>query len=146
MISFSVSEVFVNQPRANHGTSRVLAALHLPDEEKLPGAVMEYLARNAELETIRLSCLKETSARIAHEIEQDGSIKAILATHDAAIGGIWTNRHSGVRSVVVYSFEQAKRDIIATNANVIIVDPRDVGSYAFRRIVDFFVQERREGR
>ncbi len=121
-------------------SARVLIATHLPDAEAFPRSAREYLTRNAETTEIRLSCLKETSKRIAEEIANDKSLKVVLATHDAAIGAIWTNRLSGVRAVVAYTFEQAKRDLTATNANVLIVDPRDVGPYPLRQIVDYFLR------
>lgn len=120
-------------------TTRVLAATHLPAAERFPAAVMDYLTRNAETTEIRLDCLKETSKKIAEEVNKDKSLKVVLTTHDAAIGSIWANRLSGVRAVVAYTFEQAKRDLAATNANVLIVDPRDVGPYPFRQIVDYFL-------
>ena len=119
---------------------RVLAATHLPKEERFPVTVRDYLVRNAETTEIRLDCLKETTRRIAEELEKDKSLKVVLATHDAAIGSVWANRISGVRAVVAFSFEQAKRDLAATNANVAIVDPRDVGPYPFRQIVDYFLR------
>ena len=119
---------------------RVLAATHLPEKENFPATVREYLVRNAETQEIRLDCLKETTKRIAEELEKDKSLKVVLATHDAAIGSVWANRLSGVRAVVAFSFEQAKRDLAATNANVAIVDPRDVGPYPFRQIVDYFLR------
>lgn len=120
--------------------ARVLIATHLPDAEDFPRSAKEYLTRNAETTEIRLSCLKETSKRIVEEIAADKSLKVVLATHDAAIGSIWANRLSGVRAVVAYTFEQSKRDITAANANVLIVDPRDVGPYPLRRIVDYFLR------
>ncbi|MBP5622703.1 MAG: hypothetical protein J6X44_11890 [Thermoguttaceae bacterium] len=119
---------------------RVLAATHLPKEERFPVTVRDYLVRNAETTEIRLDCLKETTRRIAEELEKDKSLKVVLATHDAAIGSVWANRISGVRAVVAFSYEQAKRDLAATNANVAIVDPRDVGPYPFRQIVDYFLR------
>lgn len=118
----------------------VLIATHLPDDERFPQSVREYLSRNAEATEIRFSCLKETTRRIAEEVNNDKALKVVLATHDAAIGSIWANRLSGVRAVVAYTFEQTKRDIAATNANVVVVDPRDVGPYPFRQIVDYFIR------
>ncbi len=120
---------------------RVLIATHLPESERFPTSVREYLARNAETMEVRLDCLKETTGRIAEELKQDKELKAVLATHDAAIGSIWANRFSGVRAAVAFSFEQAKRDFSAANANVAIIDPNDVGVYQFRRIVDCFLRQ-----
>lgn len=118
---------------------RVLLATHLPKSERAPGSVREYLARNAETTEIRLDCLKETSNKIAEEVNKDKTLKVVLITHDAAIGSVWANRLSGVRAVVAFTFDQAKRDLAAANANVLIVDPRDVGPYPIRRIVDCFL-------
>lgn len=125
--------------RADEKGARVLVATHLPGAECFPIAVMNYLTRHAETTEMRFDCLKETTKRIAEELKKDESLKVVLTTHDAAIGSIWANRLSGVRAVVAYSFEQAKRDILATNANVLIIDTRDVGPYPFRRIVDYFL-------
>lgn len=122
-------------------STRVLIATYLPEAERFPSAVREYLERNAETTEIRSDCLKELTSQIADELNKDNSLKVILATHDAAIGSIWANRHSGVRAVVAHTFDQARRDLSATNANVAIVDPRDVGPYPFRQIVDYFLRQ-----
>ncbi len=98
------------QNKNNAGTVRVLIATHLP-----------------------------ASKHIAEEIAKDKSLRVVLATHDAAIGSVWTNRFSGVRAVVAFSADQAKRDIAAADANVAIVDPHELGSYPLRQIVDFFI-------
>ena len=127
------------QNENNAGTVRVLLATHLPDAERFPVSVYEYLTRNAATVEFRASCLKETSKHIAEEIAKDKSLRVVLATHDTAIGSIWTNRFSGVRAVVAFSAEQAKRDITAADANVAVVDPHELGSYPLRQIVDFFI-------
>lgn len=119
---------------------RVLIASHLPETERFPETVREYLSRNAETSELHLACLKEISQNIANELEKNSALKVILATHDAAIGCIWANRLAGVRAVVAYTFEQAKRDVVATNANVVILDPYAVGPYPFRLIVDNFIR------
>ena len=127
------------QNENNAGTVRVLIATHLPDAERFPVSIYEYLTRNADTTEFRASCLKETSKHIAEEIAKDKSLRVVLATHDAAIGSVWTNRFSGVRAVVAFSADQAKRDIAAADANVAIVDPHELGSYPLRQIVDFFI-------
>ena len=127
------------QNESNAGTVRVLIATHLPDAERFPVSIYEYLTRNADTTEFRASCLKETSKHIAEEIAKDKSLRVVLATHDAAIGSVWTNRFSGVRAVVAFSADQAKRDIAAADANVAIVDPHELGSYPLRQIVDFFI-------
>ncbi|MBQ9874095.1 MAG: hypothetical protein IJM30_06505 [Thermoguttaceae bacterium] len=125
---------------------RVWFFVHLPDAEREPSAVREYLERNAETTFMRTSCLKETSQKIAEALANDKSLKAIVATRDSAIASIWFNRRQGVRAIVVRSLEQARRDVGATDANVAIVDPRDVGSHQFRLIVDYFVRRGRDGK
>ena len=127
------------QNKNNAGTVRVLIATHLPDAERFPVSIYEYLTRNADTTEFRASCLKETSKHIAEEIAKDKSLRVVLATHDVAIGSVWTNRFSGVRAVVAFSADQAKRDIAAADANVAIVDPHELGSYPLRQIVDFFI-------
>ena len=57
--------------------------------------------------------------------------------------GVWANRKKGVRAVVAVTVEQAKRDLSATSANTLIFDPRDLGPYQARQVVDFFVQMKR---
>ena len=59
-------------------------------------------------------------------------------THDGAIANVWANRKKGVRAVVAYAVEQAKRDIKAADANTLILDSRDLGAYQARLVVDFF--------
>lgn len=124
--------------KLNGASGRLFWALHLPEGERFPAFVENSPFRESAFAQSRLSCLKETTKRIAAEIAQNSETKAILTTRDAAIASIWANRISGVRAVVAFSFEQTKRDVEAANANVLIVDPSDVGPYPFRRIVEFF--------
>ncbi|MBR4834421.1 MAG: RpiB/LacA/LacB family sugar-phosphate isomerase [Thermoguttaceae bacterium] len=127
-----------NAPTSANGARRLFWALHLSDGERFPTFVENCPFCETAFAQSRLSCLKETTKRIAAEIAQNGETRTVLTTKNAAIASIWANRLSGVRAVVAFSFEQAKRDVESANANVLIVDPSDVGPYPFRRIVEFF--------
>ena len=119
-------------------SGRLFWALHLPDGERFPTFVENCPFRETAFAQSRLSCLKETTKRIAAEIAQNKETRAVITTKNAAIASVWANRLSGVRAVVAFSTEQTKRDVEATNANVLIVDPSDVGPFPFRQIVEFF--------
>ena len=123
--------------------AKTLLATCLPENERAPRGVVEYLARNTEFTEERLDCMKKTAALVAESLAANESLKAIIATRDGAVGCVWANRKKGVRAVVAVTVEQAKRDLAATNANTLIFDPRDVGPYQARQIVDFFVQMKR---
>ncbi|MDO5309782.1 MAG: RpiB/LacA/LacB family sugar-phosphate isomerase [Planctomycetia bacterium] len=118
-----------------------LVAVCLPNEESAPRGLMHYLERNAELSVIRLDCLKTTSQEISERVNADGALRVVVTTHDSAKGLIWLNRLSGVRAVLATGFEQTKYDVSSTNANVLVVDPRRVGPYQLRQIVDIFLQQ-----
>ncbi len=152
-VTYSASNVFDDEPirpvatrfaaERSAATSasvsgRLFWAIHVADGERFPAFVENCPFRSAAFAQSRLSCLKETTKRIAAEIAQNSETRAVLTTKNAAIASIWANRLSGVRAVVAFSFEQAKRDLEATNANVLIVDPSDVGPFPFRQIVEFF--------
>lgn len=152
-VTYSASNVFDDEPIRPTATrfaaeksaatsasvsGRLFWAIHVADGERFPAFVENCPIREAAFAQSRLSCLKETTKRIAAEIAQNSETRAVLTTKNAAIASIWANRLSGVRAVVAFSFEQAKRDLEATNANVLIVDPSDVGPFPFRRIVEFF--------
>ena len=149
-VTYSASNVFADEPirpvatrfqAEKSGTSafgRLFWALHLPDGERFPTFVENCPFRETAFAQSRLSCLKETTKRIAAEIAQNKETRAVITTKNAAIASVWANRLSGVRAVVAFSTEQTKRDVEATNANVLIVDPSDVGPFPFRQIVEFF--------
>ena len=152
-VTYSASNVFDDEPirpvatrfsaersasPASQGAGRLFWALHLGDGERFPAFVENCPFRETAFAQSRLSCLKETTKRIAAEIAQNSGTRAVLTTKNAAIASIWANRLSGVRAVVAFSTAQAKRDVEATNANVLIVDPSDVGPFPFRQIVEFF--------
>jgi len=126
--------------KENSKRARVFLANHLPEAENLPLNVREFLNRNSLLTEVRFTCLKEASRRVQSESKQDDTLKTLLATHDGAIGSIWCNRLSGVRALAAFSYDQVCLDLEATNANVVIVDPSRVGSYQFRRIVDYYLR------
>jgi len=128
----------------NSARPRSFLANHLPDSERFPANVRDYLSRNSSLTEVRFSCLKEASRQIQNEVEKDKSLKVVLTTHDGAIASIWCNRLSGVRAVTVFDYEQFCRDLEATNANVVIVDTSRVGSYQFRRVVDYYLRSKAE--
>jgi len=115
-------------------------ANHLPDAERVPSNVRDYLSRNSSLIEVRFSCLKEASRQIQNAVTSDKQTKAFLTTHDGAIASIWCNRLSGVRAVAAFSYDQVCGDVDAANANVLIVDPNRVGVYQFRRIVDYYLR------
>lgn len=152
-VTYSASNVFDDEPirpvatrfsaEKNASSSadvsgRLFWAIHVAEGERFPAFVENCPIRETAFAQSRLSCLKETTKRIAAEIEQNSETRAVLTTKNAAIASIWANRLSGVRAVVAFSTEQAKRDLEATNANVLIVDPSDVGPFPFRQIVEFF--------
>ena len=149
-VTYSASNVFADEPIRPVATrfqteksgatasGRLFWALHLPDGERFPTYVENCPFRETAFAQSRLSCLKETTKRIAVEIAQNKETRAIITTKNAAIASVWANRLSGVRAVVAFSTEQTKRDVEATNANVLIVDPSDVGPFPFRQIVEFF--------
>lgn len=152
-VTYSASNVFDDEPirpvatrfAAERGAStatsvpgRLFWAIHVAEGERFPAFVENCPIREAAFAQSRLSCLKETTKRIAAEIAQNSETRAVLTTKNAAIASVWANRLSGVRAVVAFSTEQAKRDVEATNANVLIVDPSDVGPFPFRQIVEFF--------
>ncbi len=149
-VTYSASNVFADEPirpvstrfqAEKNGTpasGRLFWALHLPEGERFPTFVENCPFRETAFAQSRLSCLKETTKRIASEIAQNKETRAIITTKNAAIASVWANRLAGVRAVVVFSTEQTKRDVEATNANVLIVDPSDVGPFPFRQIVEFF--------
>ncbi len=123
----------------NADENPVFLAIHLPTGERFPKFVEDYLTRNFAFDSIRLDCLKETTRQIAAKIEKNKATRTILTTRDAAIASIWANRLSGVRAVVAFSAEQAKRDLVAADANVLVLNPIDVAPYPFRQIVEFFL-------
>lgn len=152
-VTYSASNVFDDEPirpvatrfspDANASTTakksgRLFWAIHVAEGERFPAFAENCPFRSAAFAQSRLSCLKETTKRIAAEIAQNSETRAVLTTKNAAIASVWANRISGVRAVVAFSTEQAKRDFEATNANVLIVDPSDVGPFPFRQIVEFF--------
>lgn len=152
-VTYSASNVFDDEPirpnatrfsaERNAATSasvsgRLFWAIHVAEGERFPTFVENCPIRETAFAQSRLSCLKETTKRIAAEIAQNSGTRAVLTTKNAAIASIWANRLSGVRAVVAFSTEQAKRDLEATNGNVLIVDPSDVGPFPFRQIVEFF--------
>ncbi|MCF0233654.1 MAG: RpiB/LacA/LacB family sugar-phosphate isomerase, partial [Thermoguttaceae bacterium] len=128
-------------PESESASKRaIVAAIHLPNGGVFPKFVEDYLNRNYEYDALHLDCLKETTKQIAARIAENKETRVILTTRDAAIAGIWANRKSGVRAVVAFGVEQARRDLAAADANVVVVDPRDVGPYPFRQIVEIFLQ------
>jgi hypothetical protein len=149
-VTYSASNVFADEPirpvatrlqaekSASTVSGRLFWALHLPDGERFPTFVENCPFRETAFAQSRLSCLKETTKRIAAEIAQNKETRAVITTKNAAIASVWANRLSGVRAVVAFSTEQTKRDVEATNANVLIVDPSEVGPFTFRKIVEFF--------
>lgn len=152
-VTYSASNVFDDEPirpvatrfstersasTSANVSGRLFWAAHVAEGERFPAFVENCPIRETAFAQSRLSCLKETTKRIAAEIAQNSETRAVLTTKNAAIASIWANRLSGVRAVVAFSFEQAKRDLEATNANVLIVDPSDVGPFPFRQIVEFF--------
>ena len=134
----SVATRFQAEKSASPASGRLFWALHLPDGERFPTFVENCPFRETAFAQSRLSCLKETTKRIAAEIAQNKETRAVITTKNASIASVWANRLSGVRAVVAFSTEQTKRDVEATNANVLIVDPSDVGPFPFRQIVEFF--------
>lgn len=118
---------------------RTLIAVCLQGSERPPRGVVEYLARNTTYRESQFDCLKKLTASVAEELAKNGKLRVVVVTHDGAIASIWANRKKGVRAVVAYSAEQAKRDVLATSANVLIFDPRDLGAYQALKTVDFFV-------
>lgn len=139
------SRVSVPSAEKSESAARVktLLATCLPENERAPRGVVEYLARNTDFTETRLDCMKKTTALVAESLAANESLKVVIATRDGAVGCVWANRKKGVRAVVAVTVEQAKRDLAATNANTLIFDPRDVGPYQARQIVDFFVQMKR---
>lgn len=149
-VTYSASNVFSDEPirsgamqfqaekSETSASGRLFWASHLSEGERFPAFVEKCPFRETAFAQSRLSCLKETSKRIAAEIAQNSETRAILTTKNAAIASIWANRLSGVRAVVAFSVEQTKRDVEAANANVLIIDPSDVGPFPFRQIVEFF--------
>ena len=117
----------------------VFVATKLPESEGAPRTLLEYLSRNTEFQEERFDCLKKTTQAVADRLNEEKAIRALIVTHDGAIANVWANRKKGVRAVVAYSVEQAKRDIKAADANTLILDPRDLGAYQARLVVDFWV-------
>ena len=117
----------------------VFVATKLPESEGAPRTLLEYLSRNTEFQEERFDCLKKTTQAVADRLNEEKAIRALIVTHDGAIANVWANRKKGVRAVVAYSVEQAKRDIKASDANTLILDPRDLGAYQARLVVDFWV-------
>ncbi len=123
--------------------TQTLLATCLPENEHAPRGVVDYLTRNTDVAQARLDCMKKTTELVAESIAANESLKVVIATHDGAVGCVWANRKKGVRAVVAVTVEQTKRDLSATNANTLIFDPRDLGPYQARQVVDFFVQMKR---
>ena len=117
----------------------VFVATKLPESEGAPRTLLEYLSRNTEFQEERFDCLKKTTLAVADRLNEGKANRALIVTHDGAIANVWANRKKGVRAVVAYSVEQAKRDIKAADANTLILDPRDLGAYQARLVVDFWV-------
>ncbi|MGN0930828.1 MAG: RpiB/LacA/LacB family sugar-phosphate isomerase [Thermoguttaceae bacterium] len=117
----------------------VLVATKLPSSESAPRTLLEYLSRNTGFQEQRFDCLKKATLTVAERLNENQVKRAIIVTHDGAIANVWANRKKGVRAVVAYSVEQAKRDIKAADANTLILDPRDLGAYQARLVVDFWV-------
>lgn len=155
-VTYSASNVFADEPirpvatrfsaernasTATNVSGRLFWAIQLPEGERFPTFVENCPFREAAFAQSRLSCLKETTKRVAAEIAQNSETRAVITTKNAAIASVWANRLSGVRAVVAFSTEQTKRDVEATNANVLIVDPSDVGPFPFRQIVEFFATQ-----
>ncbi len=125
------------------GRVQVLLATCFPENERAPRGVVEYLRRNAELSEERFDCMKKTTDFVAESLAANDALKVVVATRDGAVGCVWANRKKGVRAIVAVTVDQAKRDLVATNANTLFFDPRDVGPYQARQIVDFFTRMER---
>ena len=124
--------------------AQVLLATCLPENDRAPQGIVEYLKRNAEFVEKRLDCMKKTTELVAESLAANDALKVVIATRNGAVGCVWANRKKGVRAVVAVTVDQAKRDLVATNANTLILDSRDVGPYQARQIVDFFIRMGRE--
>ena len=117
----------------------VFVATKLPESEGAPRTLLEYLSRNTEFQEERFDCLKKTTLAVADRLNEGKANRALIVTHDGAIANVWANRKKGVRAVVAYSVEQAKRDIKAADANTLILEPRDLGAYQARLVLEFWV-------
>ncbi|MBQ9799636.1 MAG: hypothetical protein IJO40_06810, partial [Thermoguttaceae bacterium] len=119
-VTYSASNVFDDEPirpvatrfsaERSAATSasvsgRLFWAIHVADGERFPAFVENCPFRSAAFAQSRLSCLKETTKRIAAEIAQNSETRAVLTTKNAAIASVWANRLSGVRAVVAFSTE-----------------------------------------
>ena len=139
--TFATAESVPAKSGVNGGQSsvRVLLAVHADESERLPDFIQETTLRSAETLVFRSDCLRKISARIAEERKKDEALKTIVVTSDDAIASIWINRYGGSRAVVVRSVEKTIDDCNRANANVVIVDPKEIGAFRYARIIDHFL-------
>ena len=122
--------------------SEILVAAHIAEGGVVPRTILDCAGRLPRANRETFDCLKKTSKRIGEAIAENPKLKAILSTRDVAIASIWANRIKGVRAVVAFDVEQARRDVEATNANVLIVDAVELGGYRTRRAIESFARRR----
>lgn len=117
-----------------------LLAVHSSNEESVPSFLVEAMTSGSSFTERKFDCLKKTTRAVSDALNENGALKVVISTREVAIASIWANRYKGVRAVVARSIDQARRDIAATNANAIIVDPSELGAYRARNVVDFFLR------
>jgi hypothetical protein len=94
-------------------------------------------SENIEVELHSSKCLIEATDRLAGEIKKTNSLGLLLTPYEAE-GLCLANKLSGVRAISGRDANQVAADATAVGANVLVVNPKKIGPFEIRQMLNEF--------
>jgi hypothetical protein len=114
----------------------IIAARTKIDPEPLAAALK---GDGIDVELHSSKCLLEATDRMAGEVQKPNTLGLMLTPYEAETLCL-ANRLPGTRAIAGRDAAQIAADAAAVGANVLIVNPKKIGPYAMRQIVNEFTR------
>ncbi len=115
-------------------------ALHLSETEAAPRAVTRILEQKGSVVSFQNSCIVQTTQELKRLIAINPQSRIVLLTHYQAVAMIMISRQLEFRPIYGTSVQQMETEADMVNANVLIVDPKEVNPFQLQQIVQKFVE------
>ncbi|MBO7678108.1 MAG: hypothetical protein J6S75_00415, partial [Thermoguttaceae bacterium] len=114
----------------------IFLAMHRLPWETLPKPLLEQIEQSGEL--FRSACLIETSRALGEYLAADDTRRAVVLTPMSGAAAVILNRNRAIRALAVLDAARVAEEAPAVGANALIIDPKRLGLYTVRRLINQF--------
>ncbi len=118
----------------------LILAIHEIQAESFLKGLIGRLEKSSSLTVVRKSCILETTAFLAEELQKSSS-SAVLLTNYPSLAVMLSNRRRQVRALTAGSLDLLKDESKLIGPNLLVLDPRNTNVFQIQQMIGWFLEK-----